>query len=184
MQYSEELLRRGILDKVLLCSRMENNHQQCIFSLSQIVSNIVCNNVDDARQVLEHDVFGLFILPLAKSPDPKKNENALYSVVTIVLYKTFNLTEMFLKQYGGLEILVEHLRVDRPHPNTVCEILNALVALVQTYEPVYNGERNKIVVDLESLYNITNVLAILEENMGSRRVQAMVSMLLEIMYGS
>ena len=50
---------------MLECSRLDNNLQTCLASLLQIISNSVVNTVDDARSVLQHPVFGEFVMPCA-----------------------------------------------------------------------------------------------------------------------
>lgn len=44
---------------------MQNNHENCLASLLQMVSNIVGNCLDDARKVLRHEVFAQLVLPYA-----------------------------------------------------------------------------------------------------------------------
>lgn len=52
-----------MLDHILICAKMKNNHQHCILSLLQIISNIVANKLDDAQMVIGHHIFGDFVMP-------------------------------------------------------------------------------------------------------------------------
>lgn len=65
-EHTEELVKRGLLDAVLTCSKMTNQHI-CIRNLLQVLCNVVLNSLDEARAVLNHDIFGYFILPCIQS---------------------------------------------------------------------------------------------------------------------
>ena len=54
-----------MLDHILICAKMKNNHQHCILSLLQIISNIVANKLDDAQMVIGHHIFSDFVMPQA-----------------------------------------------------------------------------------------------------------------------
>jgi hypothetical protein len=40
--------------------------QQCINSMLQIISNIAVNSLDDAKKLLEHNLFGEFVISHGK----------------------------------------------------------------------------------------------------------------------
>jgi hypothetical protein len=64
--YAQELVRRGILNTILICSKMENNLLQCTNSMLQILSNIAVNSLDEAKNLVNHEVFDKFIISSAK----------------------------------------------------------------------------------------------------------------------
>jgi hypothetical protein len=56
-KYHRELVNKGLLDKLLVCSQIVNNHQQCLNSILKILSNIISTSIDLTKLVYNHDIF-------------------------------------------------------------------------------------------------------------------------------
>lgn len=53
-KYHRELVHKGLLDKLLTCSKIANNHQQCLNSILKILSNIISTSIDLVKVVHSH----------------------------------------------------------------------------------------------------------------------------------
>jgi hypothetical protein len=93
-------MRRGILDSILVCSKRKNNLLQCINSMLQIISNIAVNSLEEAKNLLNHNVFGEFVISHAKET---------HNVVRDKLYRK-NIKRLFMCLLHWLHLRIFRLR--------------------------------------------------------------------------
>lgn len=65
------------MENLLICSKMQNNEHQCITFMLQIVSNISANSLEEARMVVNHEVFDVFVITHAK----QSSNLVIYSLI-------------------------------------------------------------------------------------------------------